>query len=246
MSEEIEIKLLQEIEELKREIKELKGEESENKKSYSFSQITMQTLSELVNLKKSYTNEIFNEWFNNNLIIKDEEIAFLKALLNEEKNFIKEYSEEDLKVNFIAPIIKRVNFKSIEFEFRDFYEFALTYESEKFIFKGNVDFVVSKGLDRAKLPYFFIQEFKKSEDYSNPRPQLLAELISAVELNNFTFMKGAYIIGSIWNFVILERIEKNSYKYYLSDNFDSSKIEDLKAIYKNLLFVKYEILKKGL
>jgi hypothetical protein len=55
-------------------------------------------------------------------------------------------------------------------------------------------------------------------------------------------MKGAYIVGAIWNFVILEKLDKNKYQYFVSDNFDSTKIEDLTAIYKNLLFVKDEIM----
>jgi H2-forming N5,N10-methylenetetrahydromethanopterin dehydrogenase-like enzyme len=72
--------------------------------------------------------------------------------------------------------------------------------------------------------------------------ELLAELIAGVELNNWNTIKGAYIVGSIWNFVILERIEKYEYQYYVSQNFDSTKIEDLKDIYTNLLFVKNEII----
>jgi hypothetical protein len=55
-------------------------------------------------------------------------------------------------------------------------------------------------------------------------------------------MKGAYIIGAIWNFVILEKLGKNKYQYFVSQNFDSTKIEDLKDIYKNLLFIKNEII----
>jgi len=43
------------------------------------------------------------------------------------------------------------------------------------------------------------------------------------------------------NFVILEKVEENSYRYFVSENFDSSKIGDLKAIYKNLVFVKDDI-----
>ena len=61
-------------------------------------------------------------------------------------------------------------------------------------------------------------------------------------------MKGAYIIGENWNFVILEKLGKNKYQYFVSESFNSAKIEDLKGIYKNLLFVKQEIIemiKKG-
>jgi hypothetical protein len=41
----------------------------------------------------------------------------------------------------------------------------------------------------------------------------------------------------------LKELEKDSYQYFVSQNFDSTKIEDLKLIYKNLIFIKKEILK---
>ena len=47
----------------------------------------------------------------------------------------------------------------------------MSYVTDQFILNGTVDFVVSQGLVESKKPYFFIQEFKKSEDYGNPRPQ---------------------------------------------------------------------------
>ena len=72
----------------------------------------------------------------------------------------------------------------------------------------------------------------------------MAELISAVELNNEISMRGAYIVGAIWNFVILEKLGKDKYQYFVSENFDSTKIEDLKGIYRNLMFVKNEIIEK--
>jgi hypothetical protein len=45
-------------------------------------------------------------------------------------------------------------------------------------------------------------------------------------------------VGAIWNFVILEKLGKDRYQYFVSENFDSSKIGDLKGIYRNLVFVK--------
>ncbi|MDQ7046629.1 MAG: hypothetical protein Q9M39_03065 [Sulfurovum sp.] len=57
-------------------------------------------------------------------------------------------------------------------------------------------------------------------------------------------MRGAYIVGAIWNFVILEKLGKDKYQYFVSENFDSSKIGDLKGIYRNLVFVKEEIVER--
>jgi hypothetical protein len=213
------------------------------KEVYYFSKIRDHELRKLVKIKQKFLNAIFNDWFNNKIVLKEDEVRFLTALLNKEFNFVRIYKEEDLKVKFIAPILNQVDFRDIDKEIRDFYEEKITYETDKFIFTGTPDFLISKGLEYAERPYFFIQEFKKGKENSYPESQLLAELIAGVELNHFKTMKGAYIVGAIWNFVILEKLAENTYQYFISINFDSTKIEELKGIYKNLLFVKDEIFK---
>jgi len=242
MSEELELKLLREIEELKNELKLLKGESKDKLKQYSYSKMDFKTLKELFNIKKSFIDEVFKSWFDLQIEIKDEDLSFLKKLLQKYGKFIKAYKEETLKANFIIPIINRVDFLNFEKEISSFYEEIITYKTDDFILSGSVDFVLSRGLEYSEKPYFFIQEFKRDKESSDPEPQLLAEMIAGVELNSWKQIKGAYIVGSIWNFVILEKIE-DRYIYYISANFDSSKINDLIDIYKNLMFVKEEILK---
>ena len=237
MSEE-----LQRIEQLEKEIRELKGLNEEGIPTYSFSNIKIEDLENLLDIKKSFDDTPFESWFNNNLSISSKNINFLQTLLKKYGKFIKAYKEETLKANFIIPIINQVDFLSLEAEISPFYEEIITYKTDKFIFTGSTDFTISKGLEYGRKPYFFIQEFKKGKVTTDPEPQLLAELVSAIELNNYISMKGAYIVGSIWNFVILEKIKKDRYRYFISENFDSTKIEDLKGIYKNLLFVKNEII----
>ena len=85
-----------------------------------------------------------------------------------------------------------------------------------------IDNLTPESLEFPEEPYFFIQEFKKSIKNDDPRPQLLAELISAVELNKFNSMKGAYIVGAIWHFVILEKIGTN--QYFISKLFYATNI----------------------
>jgi len=228
------------------EFTRLKELENNNIKTYSFSKMRDSELNQLFNIEQKINKKIFNSWFDNNISITKDIYNFLEELLEEEKEYISFYDEEDLKMRFLSPILLKVNFKNADF--RDFYDEKLVYKTEEFILNGEVDFTISTSLRVAKKPYFFIQEFKRAEDYSNPRPQLLAELIAGVELNSWDSIKGAYIVGAIWNFVILERVKKHTYNYYISQNFDSTKIDDLTDIYKNLFFVKNEIIemvKKG-
>jgi hypothetical protein len=242
MNSEIELKLLKEIEELKKKVNILEGKDENQIPTYKYSKIRDTELKKLFEIEKNLDKQIFFKWFNNQIEIVNEVEVFLNDLIAENESLVETYSEEDLKVNFIVPILNKIKFKSFDKKVRDFYELPMRYATSQFILNGTADFVVSEGLVESKKPYFFIQEFKRHEDYGNPRPQLLAELITAVELNNWKFIKGAYITGENWHFVILEKLERHKYQYFISQQFDSTRIEDLKAIYKNLLFVKNEIL----
>jgi len=243
MNSKIELKRLKkEIKGLKKQVALLKGEDENQIPTYQYSKIRDTDLKKLFEIRQKLNDHVFDEWFLNQIEIDNEVEVFLTDLIAENKPLIERYNEEDLKVYYIIPLPNKINFLLKDKEIRGFYELPMSYATDKFILNGTVDFVVSEGLFESKKPYFFIQEFKRNEDYGNPRPQLLAELISAVELNDWKFIKGAYITGGNWHFVILEKLELHKYQYFISQNFDSTKIEDLKAIYKNLLFVKNEIL----
>ena len=193
-------------------------------------------------IEKKLDERRFEAWFNAIVDIEPAAEGFLRELLDQNKLLIDSYSEEDLKVHMIAPILNRIRFLCYDKNIRDFYELPLSYATSRFILNGTVDFAVSEGLVESQKPYFFIQEFRRSEEYGNPRPQLLAELISALELNEWTTIKGAYIIGGSWHFVIVEKVERERYQYFVSQNFDSTKLEDVTLIYKHLVCVKQEIL----
>ncbi len=236
--------LLIKIEKLEKENEKLRGIETKTPeiKTYSFSQITEDELNSAVDIKENFQDDIiFDEWLKNNIIVSEETENFLSKLLKKNAKFIFSYNEDDLKIHFLAPILNKVDFFSLKDEVRAFYENVMTYKTDKFIFNGKVDFMFAKGLKRSEKPYFFIQEFKKGKKPTDPEPQLLAEMISAVELNKTTTIRGAFITGENWRFVILEKLGVNKYQYFLSETFNSTKIDDLKRIYKNLQFVKDEV-----
>ncbi len=242
MASDFELQLLQELDELKTKVLFLEGKTAYQVPTYQYSKIRERELKALFEIEKQLDEQKFAAWFTTPVDIGDDVRAFLAELLEQNKLLIESYSEEDLKVHMIVPILNKVRFTSYEKQIRDFYELPMTYATSRFVLSGTVDFVVSEGLVESKKPYFFIQEFKRSEEYGNPRPQLLAEMISALELNEWTRIKGAYIIGGSWHFVIVEKASPEHYRYVISQNFDSTKIDDLMSIYKHLLVVKHEIL----
>ena len=242
MSENIELLLLKQISILEKKVNKLEGKNQDGIPTYSFSKMTYEKLEECVNIEFKYDKKIFDNWFNYDYQLSNEDIDFLSQLLNNFGDIITRLKEESLKVLFISQILNRINFFSMKYQYNGLYDEPLTYKTDKFIFNGEADFIFAKGLTKSEKPYFFLQEFKQEKGSGEPEYQLLAELISAVELNDEIQMKGVYIKGAIWRFVILEKIKKHKYQYFVSQNFDSTKINDLKDIYKNLLFIKNEII----
>jgi hypothetical protein len=105
MSEEIEAKLLRKIEELEREIKSIKGDSETLIPTFSFSSIKFSDLESLVDIKQIFLHrEIFDSWFDADIDISKSDIEFLKQLRDDNIDLINLYHEEDLKINFIAPL----------------------------------------------------------------------------------------------------------------------------------------------
>ncbi|OQW92798.1 MAG: hypothetical protein BWK78_00495 [Thiotrichaceae bacterium IS1] len=208
------------------------------KKRLSFSKIKFDELNQvvrLVGIPDIYDTQ-FQEWFSYPYTLSEAELRFLERLLNQHKLYVSTYSEEELKAKLLIPILNSIDFM---FEnVRDWYERPLKAVINGIEIGGYVDFMVAKGIKEPQRPYFFIQEFKKSKSEIDPEDQLLAELLVAITLNQTTVVRGAYIMGKAWSFVILEKQSNDQYKYYVSKIFDNTWFEDLKQIYINLQAVK--------
>jgi hypothetical protein len=217
-------------------------------REFSFSNISLEDL-DYLKVQRIFEKHKFENWFQER-DVSQHDLDFLEKLnsVYGETNtyFFREAGEETLKAKFIIPILNRVDFLSKKLNVSDFYHEKLSYKNKDFKLNGFCDFYIAKGTSYPKNPFFFIQEFKRMEG-SNPEPQLVAEMIAGLEVGNFSQIRGAFIVGAIWNFVILWK-EDEKYFYSVSGNFDSTKLDELKAIFKNLLFVKdeiFDLVKKG-
>ncbi len=205
-------------------------------KSYSFSNIKFSELKQIVPLEKGSNAAKFEEWFSLPYNLSDDEIFFLQDHIDYHKDLVPYYSEENLKVKFIAVILNKIRFANKQIN--DFYDASLYAIVNGVELNGFADYMVAKGTDEPEKPYFFVQEFKPSQVGKKVDDQLFAELIAAMTNNDTNFMRGCYVIGRNWYFVIMEKDENNNYFAHVSDQFDSIKIADLIQIYKHLQIVK--------
>ncbi|MEM9886252.1 MAG: hypothetical protein AAF849_10190 [Bacteroidota bacterium] len=209
-------------------------------KQLSFSTIRFKDLKEIAPIQQSAEEDIFEEWFSFEYAFEQEEIDFLAHLIYRNRLKINAYTEEELKAKFLIPLLNKVDF--VQGEISDWYERSIRGRVNGVEIGGVTDFMVAKGVKEPEIPYFYIQEFKPSKPSVFPEDQLLAELMVSVELNNTHKMKGAYIVGQLWTFVILEKRVDGRFTLHLASSLDALKQEDLRQIYKHLKAVKTEIL----
>ncbi len=206
-------------------------------KKISFANVEYGDLKKLVHLIPKLFENAFEKWFSFEYSLSEEEEKFLKDLIVENKFYISSYTEEELKANFIIPLLRKVNFRRDNI--REWYERPLSATINNETIGGTVDFMVARGDKSPESPFFFIQEFKRTKNDSLPEEQLLAEMLVAINLNKTNIMRGAYIVGRVWNFVILEKISENTYQYFVSDVVDSLTFNGLRQIFICLQTVKF-------
>ncbi len=205
-------------------------------KTYSFSNIKFSDLEEIVQIKGKINDDKFREWFEHWVETSEDDKAFFMRLIGKNRLLLPSYSEEKLKMRFLALILDKVDFSTDTMQ--DWYDAALAGFVNGVEIKGFTDFMVATGSKSPHKPYFFIQEFKPTQADKDVEDQLLAEMLVAIELNQTTMIRGAYIIGQNWRFVIVEKINNTKFEYFVSKQFDSLDIMDLLQIYANLMTVK--------
>jgi len=116
------------------------------------------------------------------------------------------WNEDELKMFFIAPLLSQM-----PLEIDDFKPFTQRTLSAKFPHlnlevSGKVEFVIARGKQRPKQPYFFLHEYKQERRRENdPLGQLLISMVAAHQNNEKkTPLFGCFVVGRDWFFVVLD------------------------------------------
>lgn len=202
-------------------------------KRLSFGNITPEELLEFFDLSQDEHRLILD--IDGIEISEDIRDKFINLIAENEME-LDRYLEEELKMLFIAPILNSISFKCNGVKL--WLERELCLERDNLSIYGKTDFMLAKGWMKPEKPLFFIQEYKKSIPNGDPKWQLLAEMLVALEQSDDKDeILGSYIFGRYWYFIKLSKID-NRYIFSTSESYDSLKIYDLEVIYKNLQAIK--------
>lgn len=146
----------------------------------------------------------------------------------------KAWNELELENKFISPIFMLVEFDDRKMAY-------LTGVIGDYELSGIVDGMIATGSRNPDVPLFCMHKYKRSVDNDgHPDAQALGAMLVAREMNpNDKPIYGLYIVGLIWNFIILE-----DNKYVINKDYKSGD-EELFDIFKMLKALK-EIIKTEL
>lgn len=197
----------------------------------SFSNWTIIEVEKEFHVKLQQEYHLLNTWLDCNDDAAQMPIDVLKHLQTRLVKHVYDWNEQELKIRFIGPLLDLVDFDQAHYQ--PFFERVISAPYKNETLSGDVDFLVAKGLRAPEQPYFFIHEHKKDADSSgDPLGQVMIAMIAAQILNETEHpMYGAYIVGRLWNFVIL-----NGREYAVSLAYDATKkeINDIFYILKKI------------
>lgn len=205
----------------------------------SFSNISYHQLTSLVAIHEEVDDSQFNGWLVHDPTTDFETNEFLLSLASRHRKNIDGYSEEEVKAKLIIPMLNRIDFTVGPYT--DWYERPLAASIGGVEIAGSVDYLVARGEKEPTTPYFFIQEFKPQYPNRSPEVQLISEMLVAMTLSReLNELRGAYVHGSVWKFVLLRRVE-DSYVYFVSPILDLFRMPDARSIYVALSNIRKQL-----
>jgi len=198
----------------------------------SFETWTLEDLQTEFGLQSIEQSETLDNWLASTKSIDENEKNNIEKLKLRIKKYVNTWNEDELKMNFIAPLLLLVDFTTDRY--KSFSQRGLSAKINNIEVSGKVDYMVATGLQKPKRPFFFLHEYKPARRVINdPDGQLLIEMLATQTLNqNEKPLYGVVVEGKDWFFVILE-----GNKYIISPSYDSTK-DEIYQIYAILCKVK--------
>ncbi len=201
----------------------------------SFDDWTTQEVRDTFNIKQVPPTPLLKEWLSAKHIPDAQNVKFMESKRELLEQFYRTWNEDELKFRFIAQIVELTSL--IGKTFNTFTQRPLSAIVNGISLYGRPELMVATGWEDPKKPYFFIHEYKPSKRADEPLGQVLSAMVAAQALNADELpLFGCFVIGAIWQFVILD---KNTYT--LSQIYDATNTTDLHHIYAALCQAKIYI-----
>jgi hypothetical protein len=175
---------------------------------------------------------LLNNWLSSTYEVNESQKQLILNLRENLREKADAWNEDELKFFFISPLINVVNYNSDKYS--AFTQRPLSAKIKDVEVSGRVEFMLAKGKQNPREPFFFLHEYKQERKRDNdPLGQLLISMLAAQENNTLKHpLYGCYVIGRFWFFVVLE-----GDKYATSLAYDATQ-DDIFQIVASLQEIK--------
>ena len=207
-------------------------------KTATFKEWTLTKLDKAFGLRQIWECTLMEQWKNSEIEIDDFE---KKTLLNLQKSLIRggrAWNEVELENKFISPVIMTANIDDEQMGY--FLERSLSGIVGDYELSGIVDGMIATGFRDPDIPLFCLHEYKLCcDNQGSPDAQALAAMLVAREKNNNQKpIYGVFVVGLVWNFMIL-----NDNEYFMSKTYHADD-EEIFTIFKMIKALKQIIKNK--
>lgn len=173
----------------------------------SFNYWKRQEVSEEFGIREVKKHILLEQWLNAECDISEQMRTQLKHLQGLLKDNVDLWNEMELKMKFLGPLMNLVDYDT-EY-YRAFMERQLTLQKGDEIINGTVDFLIAKGSQLPRSPFFSIHEYKPDATASkDPLGQLLIAMVAIYKNNEKSSLEfpiyGAYVVGQLFYFVVFD------------------------------------------
>ena len=199
----------------------------------TFKEWNLDKIEEAFGLKQVWQSEILDELINHPYQLDEMERTFVTKLQRHFSFGGDDWNEVELENKFISPMIVLSEIADEKCSY--FLERELSTTIDEYELSGKVDGMIATGFRSPKKPYFCLNEYKRGTDPDgDPKGQALIAMLVAQRLNdNQAPIFGCFVIGRIWQFMILE-----GNQYTISRDFScvDNEVFDIFRILKGLRF----------
>lgn len=170
----------------------------------NFADWTLAKLERRFKLRMDMALPEMTAWIASEKLVSEQEKIFLEFYQSILKNNVFGWNEQELSLHFIGPVLALLNFTGLNINLFAGREFEGVVDGE--LLRGKPDGMIAAGHMEPDLPFFCLQEYKKSIDPNgDPFGQCLVAMLTAQALNERKFkIYGVVIVGEKWNFMLLD------------------------------------------
>jgi hypothetical protein len=207
-------------------------------KKTTFKDWDLDQLDEAFGLKQIWESDLLQQWENNLVQINDIEKGLLLQLQKSLKRGGRSWNEVELENKFISPLIMLTDIDDEKIGY--FLERSLSGIIGDYEVSGIVDGMIATGIREPKTPYFCLHEYKRSvENQGSPDGQVLAAMLVAREQNqNKLPIYGLFVVGLVWNFMVLNGNEYCISRTFIADNDDIFTIFKMMKALKQIIYAE--------